>query len=340
METKEVDRIRRLLVNEPRGHKDMYGCFVVAPDDDAGDIGVVFFHNEGYSTACGHGTIALLTWAWNCVLRGQLDENEHLARLSQHFNAEQISDLPPGAGRTVQLSVDAPSGRLLCDVTYNSKKVTGVSFHNVPSFVYEPDVVVNSSFFGHLTVTIVYGGAFYATLSMDQLPSVSLAKKDLPYLIGLQRELKPLLEKRGISHPHDPRLNGIYGVIFWENVSTSAAREEVEIGSVGQHVPALMQRNVTVFADGAVDRSPCGSGTSARLAELYWRESLALEQELIHLSLLEVNSKFHGTVVREGDIIGSHPSVVTRVTGSAFECGKSAFVFDAEDEVGEGFFMG
>src|SRR4249919_3333680 len=84
-----LDHGRRLLVHEPRGHADMYGCFVVEPNDAGADLGVVFFHNAGYSTACGHGTIALVTWA---LESGRL----------------------PVAGPQTRVTVDVPSGRLMC----------------------------------------------------------------------------------------------------------------------------------------------------------------------------------------------------------------------------------
>ena len=129
-----LDHIRRLLVNEPRGHADMYGCHVVPGNDDGADLGVVFFHNAGYSTACGHGTIALVTWA--------LDEG--------------IVERCEGENRVV---VDVPSGRLETVATVVDGRVRSVTFRNVPSYVWATDVRV-----GDLVVDIAFGGAFYATL--------------------------------------------------------------------------------------------------------------------------------------------------------------------------------
>ena len=123
-----LDEVRRLLVNEPRGHADMYGAFVTSPDDDWADIGVVFFHNEGYSTACGHGTIALVTWAL---------ESGRVAA-------------PPDA-RTASVTVDVPSGRLVCEARLDEVgAVEAVRFRNVPSFVLARDVTVRvGSWTGH-----------------------------------------------------------------------------------------------------------------------------------------------------------------------------------------------
>ena len=118
-----VDDVRQLLVNEPRGHADMYGGFVTPPDDADGDLGVVFFHNEGYSTACGHGTIALVTWA---IDTGRVATE-------------------PGA-REVAVTVDVPSGRLACTARLDGNgRVEAVRFRNVPSFVLARDVEVETS---------------------------------------------------------------------------------------------------------------------------------------------------------------------------------------------------
>jgi proline racemase len=212
-----LDHVRRLLVHEPRGHADMYGCFVVEPNDDGADLGVVFFHNAGYSTACGHGTIALVTWA--------LDEG----MVSRH----------EGETRVV---VDVPSGRLETWAKVEEDRVRSVRFRNVPSFVWAEGVELGGG-----TVDVAFGGAFYASVEERVHPD------ELPRLIQLGRALKRELEaSEKIVHPLEPELRDVYGVIFWQ-----AEGEE-----------RLVQRNVTVFADGEVDRSPCGSGTSARLALL------------------------------------------------------------------------
>ena len=209
--------MRRLLVFEPRGHADMYGCHVVPPNDDGADLGVVFFHNEGYSTACGHGTIALVTWALD---DGVLQRRE-------------------GVNRVV---VDVPSGRLETWATVEDGRVRSVRFRNVPSFVWGREIDAA----GHL-VDVAFGGAFYASLRERVEPS------ELPRLIALGREIKAALEAgHEIVHPQEPELRDVYGVIFWQDEGEEP----------------LTQRNVTVFADGEVDRSPCGSGTSARLALL------------------------------------------------------------------------
>jgi proline racemase len=291
-----LDDVRRLLVNEPRGHADMYGCFVTPPDDDWADLGVVFFHNEGYSTACGHGTIALVTWA---------------------IDSGRIA-VEPGSS-TVSVTVDVPSGRLACEARLDDEgKVEAVRFRNVPSFVLALDVTVRTSR-GPITVDVAYGGAFYATLEAASV-GLGLTRTDLPQLIALQRELRPALERSlEVVHPAERDLAGIYGVIFWERIGPAE------------------QRNVAVFADGEIDRSPCGSGTSARLAVLRDRGELAIGEPFRHRSL--VDSVFEAWVVDEGPAVGRHRSVITEVEGSAYRTGESMFSLDPRDPLGTGFLL-
>jgi proline racemase len=128
--SKEVDRVRRLLCHEPRGHADMYGGFLVPPDDDAADLGVLFWHKDGYSTACGHGTIALGTWA---VESGRV--------------------AAPADG-DVAVTIDVPSGRVVATVRCRGGAVEGVAFRNVPAFVIARGVEA-----GGVEADVAYGGA-------------------------------------------------------------------------------------------------------------------------------------------------------------------------------------
>ena len=280
-----LDHVRRLLVFEPRGHADMYGCHVVPGNDDGADLGVVFFHNSGYSTACGHGTIALVTWA--------LDEG--------------VVGRREGENRVV---VDVPSGRLETVALVEDGRVRSVTFRNVPSFVWATQVEA-----GDAVVDVAFGGAFYATLRERVEPA------ELPRLIELGRAVKRALEAENeIVHPVEPELRDVYGVIFWQQEGEQP----------------LTQRNVTVFADGEVDRSPCGSGTSARLALLDAAGELPRGDELRHRSI--VGSEFTARVVGETDVAG-RPAVVTEVTGTAYRTGESAFALDPDDPLREGFLL-
>jgi proline racemase len=280
-----LDHVRRLLVFEPRGHADMYGCFVVEPNDAGADLGVVFFHNAGYSTACGHGTIALVTWA--------LDDG--------------IVERVEGETRVV---VDVPSGRIETWALIEDGRVRSVRFRNVPSYVWAEGLDA-----GGRSVDVAFGGAFYASVEERVEPG------ELPRLIELGRQLKRTLEAgHEIVHPLEPELRDVYGVVFWQ----------------GEGDGPLTQRNVTVFADGEVDRSPCGSGTSARLALLDRSGRLPRGEELRHLSI--VGSEFRGRVVGDADV-GGLPAVVTEVEGSAYRTGEHAFELDPDDPLGEGFLL-
>jgi proline racemase len=272
-----LDHIRRLLVFEPRGHADMYGCFVTEPEDEGADLGVVFFHNDGYSTACGHGTIALVTWA-----------------------------IESGRVAGPEVIVDVPSGRLPTVARIEDGQVVSVRFRNVPAFVHGRGLEAAGR-----QVDVAFGGAFYASLEERVDP------KELPRLIELGRAIKADLEREHeIVHPREPELRGVYGVIFWQE----------------EGAKPFAQRNVTVFADGEVDRSPCGSGTSARLALLHDEGRIGLGEALLHRSI--VGSEFTGRVIEE-----TAEGVVTEVEGSAHLTGRHEFVLEPGDELGEGFLL-
>ena len=283
-----LDHVRRLLVHEPRGHADMYGCFVTEPEDEGADLGVVFFHNAGYSTACGHGTIALVTWA---------------------LEAEVVRRSAPEA----RVVVDVPSGRLETVARLEGGAVRSVRFRNVPAFVEVEGLLAEG-----LRADVAFGGAFYASVA-SPLP---VQPRNVPELIELGRAVKAGLEaQRPFVHPEEPELRDVYGVIFWERVDFG---------------PPVRQRNVTVFADGEVDRSPCGSGTSARLALLERAGELPRGVELVHESV--IGTEFRARVVGDAEVAG-RPAVVTEVEGSAYRTGAHEFVLDPADPLADGFLL-
>jgi len=291
-----LDQVRRFLVQEPRGHADMYGCFVTDPEDDGADLGVVFFHNAGYSTACGHGTIALVTWAIESGL------------------------ITPG-GEEAPVVVDVPSGRLRTIAHVEGDRVRSIRFRNVPSFAQADGIRLDTSR-GTVTVDISYGGAFYGSVAATDV-ALAVEPANVSAFIELGREIKDRLNRDEVAtHPEDPRLSGVYGVIFYEDVAD---------GSV-----PLRQRNVTVFADGEIDRSPCGSGTSARLALLHRDGRIGVGQRLVHESV--IRTEFGAEVVEETEAYG-RPAVVTEVTGRAHRTGYHQFVLDPEDDLGTGFLL-
>lgn len=290
-----LDEVRKLLVYEPRGHADMYGCFVVDPEDASGDLGVLFFHNAGYSTACGHGTIALVTWA---LESGRIPMSEPQTRVV----------------------VDAPSGRIETFATVSGGLVASVRFRNVPSFVLERDMKIHAG--GRaFTCDLSYGGAFYASVDAG-IFGLSVTPENLPEFISLGRAIKAVVESEiDVVNPIEPELRDVYGVIFYETLAQE---------------PVLTQRNVTIFADGEVDRSPCGSGTSARLVLLEARGELVRGSELIHHSIL--GTVFSGWVT--GDTrVGDLPAVITEVEGRAYKTGTHVFELEVADDLGTGFLL-
>jgi proline racemase len=278
--SEEVDRVRRLLCHEPRGHADMYGCFLVDPDDAGADLGVLFWHKDGYSTACGHGTIALGAWA---VESGRL---------------------PAPDDGEVDVTIDVPSGRVVAGVRMRGGRVAAVAFRNVPSYVVARDVEAAGA-----RIDLAYGGATYASVPASSF-GLRVVPGDLPALIDAGRAVKRALGASGVVSDPD----GLYGTILYEDLGD------------------LHQRNVTIFADGEVDRSPCGSGTSTRCALLADEGALREGQELRHDSI--VGSTFLARVVGE-----TSEGVLTEVEGMAYRTGEHRFVLDASDPLGTGFVL-
>jgi len=289
-----ADRVRALLCNEPRGHADMYGCFLVPPDDDGARLGTLFWHKDGFSTACGHGTIALGAYA--------VDEG--------------LVEAPDDGA--VDVVIDVPSGRVTATVHRTGGRTRAVAFRNVPAFVLGRDIAVATSL-GTVRVDVSYGGAIYASVRAADL-GLAVIPERLPELIDVGRQIKRALDAEPIArHPSRPQLSGVYGTIWFDDL--------------GAHNGGPHQRNCTVFADGEVDRSPCGSGTSARLALLH-ADGLAPGATLRHDSV--ISTTFHARVVAEVTAEG-RPAVVTEVEGNAFRTGRHAFELDPSDPLGAGF---
>jgi proline racemase len=289
-----LDRVRELVVYEPRGHADMYGCFLTDPVDEGADLGVLFFHNAGYSTACGHGTIALATAA---VERGML----------------------PSSEPETKFVLDVPSGRLPVAVRVADGRVESARFRNVPSFVWGEAVAAETSQ-GSVTVDVAYGGAFYAFIEARELV-LDVDPVNLPAFIQLGREIKRSLEAaHEIAHPVESELRDVYGVIFVQEEGREPLRE----------------RNVAIFADGEVDRSPCGSGTSARLALLAKRGELARGEPFVNVSI--IGTEFESSWVEEAQV-AELPAFVTEVSGSAHLTGFHRFVLEHDDPLGTGFLL-
>ncbi len=290
-----LDGVRALLCREPRGHADMYGCFVTPADDDAGDLGTVFFHNEGFSTACGHGTIALATWAIESGL------------------------VVPADGAAEQpVVIDVPSGRVTAIAALTEGRVGAVRFQNVPALVHDLDVEVAVAGGSH-RIDLSYGGAFYASVDAADIGR-AVTPEHLPSLIAHARALRAAVDRdHALVLPDDSGARGLYGTVFYDRLGDGH------------------QRNVTVFADGQVDRSPCGSGTSARLAVLAERGELAVGDTLVHDSI--VGSRFLGRLLHAARGADGTVRYDTEVEGRAHPTGHHTFIVDPHDELRDGFLL-
>lgn len=288
------DAIRRALMWEPRGHADMYGAILTDSVSEQADYGILFMHNEGYSTMCGHGIIAVTT-----IL---IEEGLH------HVNGSQAT-----------IGYDSPAGFIEARAEVNDGgRVTRVAFTNVPSFVFASGLKVETSY-GEVQASVVFGGAFYALIDAEAV-GLKVEPGQIDELRRYGMEVKHGVEAQmQVVHPLEPGLTGIYGSII--------------CGEPSSEVDGL---NVTIFADGEVDRSPCGTGTAARLAWLHATGVLDIGQPFVHESI--VGGRFTGTVL-ETATVGDIPAIIPEIAGRAFITGHHQFTIDPEDPFADGFLV-
>ena len=290
------DHFRRALMFEPRGHADMYGCLLTPPNDESGDFGILFLHNEGYSTMCGHAIIGITTLAL------------------------EMGWVEPEEPETV-LKIDAPCGRITAFARMDGKRVAGVSFHCVPSFVVDMDAHVNIPGMGQLKYDLAYGGAFYAYVDARQL-NLELTPENYPLIIQAGKRIKKAVIETNdrIKHPFEEDLSFLYGTIF-----------------IGDPVSeGVDSRNVCVFADGEVDRCPTGSGVSGRMPIHFQRGEIRLGEPIKIESIL--GTVFSGSVVEETRY-GPFQAVIPKVEGTAHITGKHEFIIDPDDPLKYGFLL-
>jgi trans-L-3-hydroxyproline dehydratase len=288
------DYLRTALMFEPRGHADMYGCILVPPNDADADFGIIFMHNEGYSTMCGHAIIAI-------------------SKLAVQMNWVESSQ------DEIALKIDAPCGRIHSFVKMAGKEVESVRFHCVPSFVVGLDREVELPGYGMIRYDLAYGGAFYAYVDAGQL-NLDLTPENYRKIIQLGMDIKHAVGHAPAQHPFEEDLSFLYGTIF-----------------IGDSPRAdCHSRNVCVFAEAEVDRSPTGSGVSGRMAIHHARNELAPGQTLRIESI--TGSIFEGSVVEALDF-GPYQAVIPQVSGTAYITGQHQFLIDPNDPMREGFIL-
>jgi proline racemase len=323
--SRHADHLRRALMLEPRGHADMYGAILTEPVTPGSHAGVLFMHNEGYSTMCGHGVIAVTTIALErgLIMPGQdggavvYDSPAGTIRARARWAGE--AGLPTDLSAVARgAKVEARSAKVGgVGQTTAAARVAGVSFVNVPSFVLHGGLSVKLAS-RQIRVDVAFGGAFYAIVDSEAV-GLPIDAAHLPELRRAGMEIKDAIESvHDITHPLERGLQGIYGTIFTGPPSDEGAD----------------LRNVTVFADAEVDRSPCGTGTAAVMAVVEAMGLLSDTKPFVHESL--IGTRFSGRVSAR-TVVGELEAIVPEIEGSAWITGEHTFLVDDDDPLKNGF---
>ncbi|MER8532885.1 proline racemase family protein [Mesorhizobium sp. M1005] len=291
-----LDHLRKILMFEPRGHYDMYGALLVEPDLPGADLAVLFMHNEGYSTMCGHAIVALGRYAVDELL------------------------VAPREPMTI-VNIEAPCGLISAAVEVRDGKAGAVSFESVPAFLFAGDQRIELPGYGPVGFDIAYGGAFYALADCRQFGlefGRSRVRDFVDAATALTDKLKAELP---LSHPDHADLAFLYGTILTD----------------GQDAFSDMPtKNICVFAEAEVDRSPTGSGVTARLAAMHAKGQIEIGRTRLFESI--AGSRFSGAVVRTATA-GPHDAIIARVGGRAYYSGRAEFIVEDDDELGRGFLL-
>ena len=290
----ELDHLRTALMHEPRGHFDMYGVIPVEPDLPEADLAVLFMHNQGYSTMCGHAVIALGRYA---VDRG----------------------LVPRTEQETRMVIQCPCGPVAVRVKVEGGDAGAVGFESVPAFAHSLDLEVDVEGYGSVSCDIAYGGAFYAVADAGRF-GLEVPGSLVSDMVRAANALSTAVRERvELAHPDADDLGYLYGSILTD-------------GRDGGPVSA----NICVFADSQVDRSPTGSGVTARMALRYARRQVALGEE--HTFESVVGSTMTGKVVAE-QTVGRSSAVTVEVAGNAYYTGAASFVIEPDDPFRHGFLV-
>jgi proline racemase len=290
-----LDDLRKLLIFEPRGHYDMYGALLVEPGLPDADLAVLFLHNEGYSTMCGHAVIAL----------GRYAVDQGIVAAQEPFTTVRI---------------ECPCGLVAARVAVENGKAGAVSFESVPAFLLASDKTLQVPDYGEIGFDIAYGGAFYALADCAQF-GLRFGRNRVRDFIDAATALSEAVKRDfRISHPDADDLGFLYGSILTE----------------GDGTDGRATKNVCVFADAEVDRSPTGSGVTARLAAMHAKGQIGVGETRIFESI--IGSQFTGAVERT-TTCGPHAAVTARVGGRAFYSGKAEFMLEPDDTLGKGFLL-
>jgi proline racemase len=286
------DGLRRLLMNEPRGHAAMSGAILQPPTRPDADVGVLFIEVSGCLPMCGHGAIGVATVM---VQTGIVAVTEPVT--------------------TIRL--DTPAGLVAAEVAVENGAATAVTLRNVPSFSVELDSAIEVPGYGAVKYDMAFGGNFYAICELEQF-GIEFDRADKQRILdaGLAVMAAINVEARPV-HPENPQINVCHHVQFLAPGSD-----------------ARFSRHAMVIHPGWFDRSPCGTGTSARMAQLHARGELPLHTEFVNESF--IGTRFVGALVEE-TTVGGVPAVVPTITGRAWVTGTAQYMLDPADPFPEGF---
>ncbi|MCF4151533.1 proline racemase [Dethiosulfovibrio sp. F2B] len=289
-----MDYLRTALMHEPRGHNDMFGSILTAPSSSEADFGIIFMDGGGYLNMCGHGTIGACTVA---VETGMVEMNEPVTKVV----------------------LEAPAGLVRAEVQVREKKVKEVSFVNVPAFLYKRDVEVFMPSLGkNVKLDISFGGSFFGIINAAEF-GLSVEVDKAQELKRLALELRDILNcELEVVHPLLPHIKTVDLIEIFDRPSN----------------PEANYKNLVVFGQGQLDRSPCGTGTSAKMATLYAKDELKIGEKFVYESI--IGTLFKGRVLAETSV-GSFKAVIPEITGSAYITGLNQYVIDDDDPIGLGF---
>jgi proline racemase len=281
-----LDYIRKSIMSEPRGHRDMFGSVLTSPSDLSADIGIIFMDTGGYLNMCGHGTIGAVTIM---VETGMVKMTEPITKVA----------------------LEAPAGIIKAEAHVKDGKVTEVSFENVPSFLYKQNVLIH--FEGKkIPVDIAFGGNFFALVQAKDIGEKigfnnlnKLKEKGMEILRTVQKEIS-------VKHPTQIHIRSVDLIEIYESDPNDEFRA----------------KNVVIFGDSQYDRSPCGTGTCAKMAVLSAKGKLKPGQEYVHESIL--NTVFRGSIVKKTKA-GKFNAVIPRLSGSAYITGFNNLLISNDD---------
>lgn len=287
-----LDHIRRLLMNEPRGHAAMSGAILQPPTRPDADWGVLFIEVSGLLPMCGHGTIGVATVL---VETGMVEVVEPVT--------------------TVRLEV--PAGLVVVDVAVQDGMALSVTLRNVPSYCDRLDATVTVPGFGEIRYDLAYGGNFYAIVDLDAYGLPFDRKAGNEILAAGLATMEAINAAAEPVHREDDRIRGCHHVYF------------AAPGSDAGH-----SRHAMAIHPGWFDRSPCGTGTSARMAQLHARGELPLGRDFVNESF--IGTRFIGRLLEDATV-GGRPAVVPSITGRAWVTGTAQYFLDPRDPFPEGF---